>query len=76
MTIPTDLLQQVIDFCLDPDDEAHIDDLLIDLIDEYGIDQDQADAIMTAARTIDPTDSHFAATVRDCIRDNSELTIS
>lgn len=72
MPFPPDIMENVIRYCLDPDAyDADPEDLLVDPIDEYGIDQDEVDKIMTAARTHDPR-SGFAATVRDVIRNNTD----
>lgn len=71
VTIPADIMDNIIRYCLDPDSyDADPEDLLIDPIDEYGIDQDQVDRILTAARTHDPR-SAFAVIVRDVIRNNT-----
>lgn len=72
--IPADNMTRLLDV-INNGDEILAQDLLLYLIETHGIDQDQADAIMTAARVIDPTDSDFAAELRDTIRDNADNVI-
>lgn len=47
-------------------------DVIIEVAAE--LTQEDANSIMSAARSIDPTESDAAAYIRDAIRDNTELT--
>lgn len=69
-----DLARAIIIAQTDLDDALSALDEIIDHLIECAdqIDDLNAATIMNLARMIDPTESHFAAAIRDAIRDNTD----